>query len=183
MKQEIKANSNETQNFFLVSTRLRLLHVNAFRFATVLVCVFCVCMCDNACGPLCRWTLSDGVLTISGEGTMTKFRSQDDAPWHRDRGSIKKIVIEQGISSIGDYAFYQATRLLSIRIPSTVKTVGERAFYRCTSLTSGTVWLIDWNLCKETGEITFTGKGEMPPFPYSYDTSRHESAIGTPWHP
>lgn len=95
---------------------------------------------------------------------------------------LKKIVIEQGISSIGDYAFYQATRLLSISIPSTVKTVGERAFYRCTSLTSGTVWLIDWNLCKGTGEITFTGKGEMQPFPYSYDTPRHEPVIGTPWY-
>lgn len=81
MKQENKVNSNETQKiFFLVSTRLRLLHLNAFRAATALVVVSCACVGDRACRPLCGLMFLDGALALGGEGTTAKFRSRDDVP-------------------------------------------------------------------------------------------------------
>ena len=59
-------------------------------------------------------TLSDdGTLTISGTGDMPDYRfvydtnhGQTTAPWYSEREKIKKIVIENGVTSIGQYAFY-----------------------------------------------------------------------------
>lgn len=47
--------------------------------------------------------------------------------------------IHDGVTTIGDYAFYCARNLKSITIPDSVTTIGEHAFYNCTSLTSITI--------------------------------------------
>lgn len=54
-------------------------------------------------------------------------------------GSITELVIPEGVTSIGNYAFYQCTNLVSVTLPSTLKTIGQYAFYGCSSLTSITL--------------------------------------------
>ena len=84
------------------------------------------------------WTLSgDGILTISGTDMPNYY--VNGSPWTSDRGRIKKVIIEDGVTSIGRYAFYGCSNLASIEIPNSVTNIGDYAFQYCTSLTSITI--------------------------------------------
>ncbi len=92
---------------------------------------------SGTCGENLTWNLDDnGTLTISGTGDMTNYSSSSKAPWYSVRENIKSIVIENSVTSIGNYAFHYCTNLTSITIPDSVTSIGSRAFYGCTSLTS-----------------------------------------------
>ena len=81
------------------------------------------------------WTLNtDGVLTISGTGSM-KNSDSASAPWKDYKSDIIEVVIENGVTSIGKYAFY-SSNLTSVTIPDSVGSIGEYAFGECRSLTS-----------------------------------------------
>ena len=105
---------------------------------------------SGSCGDKLTWSLSDdGTLTISGKGAMDnyKFDGYDylansyytDAPWYTYHYYIKSVVIENGVTSIGDRAFYGCANLTSVTIPSSVASIGSSAFYRCYELTSVTI--------------------------------------------
>lgn len=79
---------------------------------------------------------SDGLLTVSGEGKMKDYAYDSQAPWYNIREEIKKVVIANGITSIGDYAFYDCSSLTSIEIPNSVTSIGNFALVGCSSLTS-----------------------------------------------
>ena len=80
----------------------------------------------------CTWTLNGTVLTISGNGDMENYNNYSNpSPWGTD---ITEVIIENGVTSIGSYAFYACTSLKSITIPSGLKAFGNNAFYRCNSL-------------------------------------------------
>ena len=87
------------------------------------------------------WKLdADGTLTISGTGTMKDYNDSDNrSPANQKKGSVKKVVIEDGVTSIGVYAFYECRYLTSIAIPDSVTSIGRCAFYNCNSLTSITI--------------------------------------------
>ncbi|MBO4934931.1 MAG: leucine-rich repeat protein [Clostridia bacterium] len=89
---------------------------------------------DDKCGENLTWSLDDGVLTISGSGAMDDFMF--GGPWGY---SPTAVVIEEGVTSIGENAFYQNSYLNSVSIPSTVAGIGEDAFYKCSGLESITV--------------------------------------------
>ena len=61
------------------------------------------------------------------------------APWYSQRDKIQKVVIKDGVTSIGDYAFYGCSGLTSLTIPNSVTSIGYRAFYGCSGLTSVTI--------------------------------------------
>lgn len=82
------------------------------------------------CGDSVEWSLSDGVLTISGSGQMQNFH-KGRRPW---RGNIKSVIIEEGVTNIGSRAFEYYSWLKEISIPSSVKTIGDSAFVNCVSL-------------------------------------------------
>ncbi len=84
----------------------------------------------------CTWTLDGTVLTISGNGKMRDYNWEEASPWGT---SITKVVIENGVTSIGDYACYNCTSLESVTIPDSVTSIGERPFEGCRSLTSVTI--------------------------------------------
>ena len=87
---------------------------------------------SGICGESVTWTLdSDGVLTISGTGAMTDY---EYSPW--DGMDVKKIVIGDGITTIGEYAFIGCTGLTSVEIPNSVTSIGKAAIGNCTGLTS-----------------------------------------------
>ena len=92
-------------------------------------------------GSNLTWTLdSEGVLTISGSGDMYNYGSSDfSAPWDGSRSRVKSVVIADGVTSIGEYAFFYCESLTSVTIPDSVTSIGEYAFYYCKSLTSMTI--------------------------------------------
>jgi len=81
----------------------------------------------------CTWSLDGTVLTISGNGPMGSWYSYITQPWGRD---ITEVIIEDGVTRIGDYAFYNCRSLTSVTIPNSVKSIGYYAFEYCSSLTN-----------------------------------------------
>ncbi len=87
---------------------------------------------SGSCGDNVTYTLdSDGLLTISGTGEIS------NSPWNVE--AVKSVVISDGVTSIGDSAFYYCTGLTSVTIPNSVTSIGEYAFRGCTALTSITI--------------------------------------------
>ncbi len=112
------------------------------------------------CGENLTWTLSDSTLTISGSGKMEDYSEESSAPWAEQYENIMAVVVDDGVTSIGEYAFYYCmaasfelpTTLESIgahafelscvselAIPAAVNTIGAGAFSDCACLTSITV--------------------------------------------
>ncbi len=90
----------------------------------------------EANGDDLKWELScEGVLTISGSGKVTG----SSPSWSYYSSYITSIIINDGITSIGDYAFKDYTNLTDITIPSSVTSIGNSAFSGCSSLTSVTI--------------------------------------------
>lgn len=89
-------------------------------------------------GTNLTWTLdSDGVLTISGNGEMRE--TQAAMPWYRRKSTIETVVIENGVTSIGQNAFDGCWNCTSVSIPDGVKKIGINAFRSCWKLASITI--------------------------------------------
>ena len=91
---------------------------------------------SGTCGENLTWKLEDGALTISGTGAMTDYSpiQGPQLPWAAAK--IKSVVVESGVTSIGDFAFAGQVGLTSITIPDSVTSIGDYAFYNCSSLAS-----------------------------------------------
>ena len=87
------------------------------------------------------WKLyEDGTLTISGTGTMKDYDyNNNPSPANQKKGSVKKVVIKDGVTSIGSFAFYNCKSLTSITIPDSVTSIELAAFNNCNNLTSITI--------------------------------------------
>ena len=90
----------------------------------------------GTCGDDLTWEFDEdtGTLTISGSGEMDDY-SYSGSPWYDLRASITEVELGSGITSIGEYAFYQCTGLTEISIPEGVIVIGAGAFSWCTALT------------------------------------------------
>ncbi len=100
------------------------------------------------CGDDVKYSFnkSTKTLTISGTGAMYDFENLTpdvydldaidiDSPWYSYRDSIKRVIIENGVTAIGEYAFYYSSNLESVFVPDSVKTIGAQICYGCFSLT------------------------------------------------
>ena len=86
------------------------------------------------------WKLyADGTLTISGTGAMKNYDYNDNPSPVYNNSNVKKVVIEDGVTSIGNSAFNECISLTSITIPDSVTSIGTYAFSGCRSLTSITI--------------------------------------------
>ncbi|MGN1414953.1 MAG: leucine-rich repeat protein [Anaerovoracaceae bacterium] len=92
---------------------------------------------SGSCGNNVTYTFdsSTGELTISGTGAMDNYEENNLSPFYW-LGDIKTVIISDGVTSIGNYAFYKSSSLTSISIPESVKDIGKYAFSGCSSLTS-----------------------------------------------
>ena len=81
----------------------------------------------------CTWTLDGTKLTISGNGAIADYEYSKPSPWGR---SITEVIIENGVTSIGDGVFSGCKSLTSIIIPDSVTSIGNWASDRCISLTN-----------------------------------------------
>lgn len=87
-------------------------------------------------GSNLTWKLSGGVLTISGTGAMKNWKNYyDPSPWEKN-DQITHVVIESGVTSIGNNAFWCCFYLTDISMPDTVTRIGDGAIYACLNLTS-----------------------------------------------
>ena len=86
----------------------------------------------NIEGSGLKWKLENGTLTISGTGDMPDWALYSYAPWDSSRSSITQVVIDDGVTSIGEWAFCHSgsnyTSLKSVTIPGSVTSIGYRAF-------------------------------------------------------
>jgi hypothetical protein len=91
----------------------------------------------------CTWALTGAVgnytLTISGSGAMADYTDESQAPWIQYRDEIKTLVVQDGVTTIGDYAFRGCTGLSGVTISNSVTTIGNSAFESCSKLTGVTI--------------------------------------------
>ena len=81
------------------------------------------------------WRLTEnGTLTISGNGAVPNYDAF--SPWYSHREIIKKVIINNGITSIGDCVFSHYENLISVTIPNSVTSIKYFAFYGCKNLKS-----------------------------------------------
>ncbi len=94
----------------------------------------------GVCGESAVWILdSGGTLTISGAGDMQDYSSSssgDMSPWYSYKDSITSVVIKDGVTHIGNSAFFYCSNLAQIAIPESVKSIGSYAFSSCSGLTN-----------------------------------------------
>lgn len=95
---------------------------------------------EGTCGTNAKWVLSkDGTLTIYGSGDMEDYDIEKTdtfiySPWHSYNESIKKVVIDEGITSIGVSAFQGCTQLTSVTLPESLTEIDKSAFSECMAL-------------------------------------------------
>ena len=99
------------------------------------------------------WTLNEttGELVISGEGEMNSL--VDTPVWRTYSGSIKSVVIKEGVKSIGISAFRDCSNLSSVTIPNSVTSIKYNSFRNCHSLREITIP----NTCIDVSEDAFSG--------------------------
>lgn len=95
---------------------------------------------SGTCGEGLTWTLnpSSGVLTVSGTGAMDDYDFYS-LRWNGLEADIKAVVIQDGVTAIGAYAFYNCPNLRRVSIPDSVTRIGEAAFEICDNLTDVTL--------------------------------------------
>ena len=96
-----------------------------------------------------KWTLNDnGELVIFGNGEMEyKYLCGDKTAWKKYSDQIKKVIIQEGVTSIGIQAFRGCDRIVSVSILGSVTKIGSEAFRGCSSLKNiiipGTIVIIE----------------------------------------
>ena len=86
------------------------------------------------------WQLdSDGTLTISGSGDMTFWVTYSYVAWKDYYDEILTVVVEEGVTDLAPYAFYNCANLTSVTLPSTLDTINAGALQNCRSLTELTI--------------------------------------------
>ena len=105
--------------------------------ATTLIIDEYVVSTSGSCGDNLTWNLEDNTLTITGIGEMYDF--ENNAPWRDSAETIEAVVIENGVTRIGNGAFRNCNSLTSVTIPDSVTSIGGFAFESCRSLESITI--------------------------------------------
>lgn len=88
-------------------------------------------------GSEVMWKIDkDGTLTISGKGSMSSTSGYNRYKWGNSEISIKKIVVEDGVTSIARSAFDDCSTLTEVSMPESITRIGSCAFQDCEALTN-----------------------------------------------
>ena len=110
---------------------------------TLLLCATCFAVAmvpasagdGGKCGENVSWAMdNEGNVTITGTGPMTEYNQASDSPFYDKRYEVKTIVIEDGVTSVGQRSFVYCTNLEVVSIPHSVEYIGVQAFMNCDSL-------------------------------------------------
>ena len=100
----------------------------------------------------CTVTLSNGTLTVSGNGAMADYTPGSDRPWYNNVNDITSVVVESGVTTVGKLAFYNFKNMTSVTLPEGLTSIGSDAFYQCVSVT-------DVNLYADPANLTWDEDG------------------------
>ena len=90
---------------------------------------------SGSCGKGVEWSYADGTLTVSGNGAMTSFNSVTAQPWQKYKDEVTKVVIKEGVISVGRCAFYGFDAITEVTLPESLKEIEQYAFFSCKGLT------------------------------------------------
>ena len=125
------------------------------------------------CGEQTYWNYQDGELLISGAGEMTNY-VETSVPWLLLKPQIKTVKITEGITSIGENAFYNCTHLTNVELPNSLLDIEAWAFADCPELTSfaiptsiieinqnafkgcTSIHTIEWNAIRYSDDVTLS---------------------------
>ena len=112
---------------------------------------------SGSCGNNVNYALLEtGVLFITGTGAMTDYVLTSSIPWDSYHSDIKTIYVADGVTSIGNMAFYGCSILTSITIPNSVTSIGNSAF-------NNTAWYDNQpDGLVYVGKVAYKYKGTMP---------------------
>ena len=122
---------------------------------------------SNECGDGLTWSVMDmsaymmGVILViayDGEGTGVMTDFPYISPWLAEASTFTSISIAEGVTHIGNYAFFNCANVTAVSVPSTVTSIGEGAFAGCTSIASMTIP----SSVTSIGEFAFTGMSITP---------------------
>lgn len=115
----------------------------AFLIVTASVPVAFAAEYTGVCGNNVFWNLDTytGELIISGKGDMKTFSADKLPSWSTYQNYIKSVTVENGVTSVGDYAFYNITgyrysKMKTVTLSSSVESIGDYAFRGCKAITS-----------------------------------------------
>ena len=97
---------------------------------------------NGTIGDNLKWTFTDdGTLTISGTGEMEHADGNSGYAWGTDnhtldRSLIKKVVVEGGVTSLGEYIFWDCPSLTEVKLPNSLTELRKQCFKHCTALKS-----------------------------------------------
>ena len=124
-------------------------------------------VCSGQCGDEAYWELDgDGKLTITGKGAMWDFEYDYDlgtytTPWYEERDNIETVEIDDNITTIGEYSFFECENLTSANIPAKAAKIGQAAFENCYNLAAITlpegldlIGAVAFDSCNTLKEIT-----------------------------
>lgn len=86
--------------------------------------------CGKTEGKIEATLSSDGTFVISGEGDMADYVLQK-TPWYQSNSKIKKVIVEEGVTSIGNYSFEGCWNIGSVELPDSLRTIGANSFGNC----------------------------------------------------
>ena len=90
---------------------------------------------SGTCGENLKWELTaDGLMTISVSGEMDDWSYDNKNPWYDIREEIFKVIIEEGITTVGERAFEECCNLVSVDLPEGIISINFWAFYDCVNL-------------------------------------------------
>lgn len=119
-----------------------------FLTAVIVLLTFGVCaeVVGGSSGENTGWYLDTetGVLYLVGKGDMTDYDHPyaalaDTPPWYGYRAFIKTVEISEGITSVGNYSFYDCQHLTEVIMPDTITVIGSGAFCMCEDLTAADI--------------------------------------------
>ena len=82
-----------------------------------------------------NFDVKDGVMTFTGKGGILRPEENVDGEWYQYKDEVTKLVFDEGITFIGDFAFMNFEHVTEISFPAGLKGIGQQAFYGCSSLT------------------------------------------------
>ena len=157
----------------------------------------------GTCGESLTWSMEGHTLTITGTGEINDYE-YGNSPWYAFRDDIYQIILPDGITRIGEYAFAECG-IFDMTLPDSLTVIGNGAFKDCLwletveycdteenwkkiSIGSGNEYLLcaiisydetEWNITSEivNGILTISGSGPMP----AYEYEDHLEKAYTPW--
>ncbi len=98
---------------------------------------------NSASTSVVNWNVADDTITFSGSTRMVDYNTyeveNESIPWFSEKDKFSAVVIEKGVTYVGNFSFYNFKEIKSAEIAGTVDSIGSSAFSGCEALTSVTL--------------------------------------------